>query len=201
MLSRRHSSSSMATARCMSSIRRRYSAGASDGARRDTHSAGRRNKKSGTSWKARHDALYASLAVRPGAKAWTTDVCVPISRLADCIMATKQDKSCGALFPIHLVGHVGDGNFHMAHILDPGNEREVAQAHELNERMIACGRSRWVGRPLASMVSATGRSASRKLNSAPRSKSCARVKRALDPENRMNPGSRRHGRIARRPRV
>ena len=63
-------------------------------------------------WQARHDALYAALALRPGARAWITDVCVPISRLAECIIETKQDNAA-APFPISLVGHAGDGNFHL----------------------------------------------------------------------------------------
>ena len=137
-------------------------------------------------WKARHDALYASLAVRPGAKAWTTDVCVPISRLAECIMETKKDNE-GALFPIHLVGHVGDGNFHMAYILDPENEREVAQAHQLNERMIF--------RALRMGGTSTGEHGVGygKKKYLPAEFGAAvdvmrAVKRALDPDNRMNPG-------------
>lgn len=63
-------------------------------------------------WKARHAAYFASLNLRPGSKALTTDVCVPISRLADCISETKQDfDSTGLVYT--LVGHVGDGNFHL----------------------------------------------------------------------------------------
>ena len=73
-------------------------------------------------WQARHDALYAALALRPGRAAWTTDVCVPISRLAECIVETKQDNA-GAPFPICLVGHAGDGNFHLIYVLDPGEPR------------------------------------------------------------------------------
>ena len=75
-------------------------------------------------WKARHDALYAALALRPGSRAWTTDVCVPISRLADCILETKRDN-IDAPFPIPLVGHAGDGNFHLLYILDPENARRA----------------------------------------------------------------------------
>jgi len=137
-------------------------------------------------WKARHDALYASLAVRPGAKAWTTDVCVPISRLAECIIETKKDN-VGALFPIHLVGHVGDGNFHMAYILDPSDQREVAQAHELNERLIL--------RALAMGGTSTGEHGvgyGKKKYLAdefgPAVDVMRAIKGALDPDNRMNPG-------------
>src|SRR5438132_5827020 len=66
-------------------------------------------------WKARHDPLYASLALRPGARAQLNDVCVPISRLAECVLETKEDNRT-APFPITLVGHAGDGNFHMLYI-------------------------------------------------------------------------------------
>ena len=75
-------------------------------------------------WQARHDALYAALALRPGSRAWTTDVCVPISRLAECILETKQDNA-GAPFPICLVGHAGDGNFHLIYVLDPAQRRRA----------------------------------------------------------------------------
>src|SRR5437899_3564229 len=86
-------------------------------------------------WQARHHALYAALALRPGAKGWTTDVCVPISRLAQCIIETKKDNA-GAPFPICLVGHAGDGNFHLIYVLDPEDATEVEYARALNERMV-----------------------------------------------------------------
>jgi D-lactate dehydrogenase (cytochrome) len=87
-------------------------------------------------WKARHDAYYASLALRPGAKAWTTDVCVPISRLADCIVATKKDLESSPLVGT-LVGHVGDGNFHMIYLLDPAKPEEVEEARRLTSLSVA----------------------------------------------------------------
>lgn len=87
-------------------------------------------------WQARHDAHYANMQLRPGAKAWPTDVCVPISRLADCISETRADiEKSGLLAPI--VGHVGDGNFHVDMVLDPNDEEEVARAVGLNERLVA----------------------------------------------------------------
>ncbi len=86
-------------------------------------------------WQARHDAHYANMQLRPGAKAWPTDVCVPISRLAKCIAETRQDiEESGLLAPI--VGHVGDGNFHVDMVLDPENESEIDRAIALNERLI-----------------------------------------------------------------
>src|SRR6195256_1240586 len=86
-------------------------------------------------WQARHHALYAALALRPGAKAWTTDVCVPISRLAECIVETRKDN-VGAPFPISLVGHAGDGNFHLHYIIDPNRPEEIEVARRLNERLV-----------------------------------------------------------------
>lgn len=86
-------------------------------------------------WQARHNAAYAAMALRPGCKMWVTDACVPISSLAECLLATRQDiKSSGLLAPI--VGHVGDGNFHLAILVDPDNSDEIARAHELNDKMI-----------------------------------------------------------------
>ena len=86
-------------------------------------------------WQARHDAHYANMQLRPGAKAWPTDVCVPISRLAECIAETRQDiEASGLLAPI--VGHVGDGNFHVDMVLDPENEGEINRAIALNERLV-----------------------------------------------------------------
>lgn len=86
-------------------------------------------------WRARHDALYASKAMRPGALVWATDVCVPISRLAECLIKTKEDiVASGLTAPI--VGHVGDGNFHVQFVLDPRLADEFAIAKDVNSRMI-----------------------------------------------------------------
>ena len=86
-------------------------------------------------WSARHDAYYAALALAPGKKAFTTDICVPISNLADCIIETKKDiEESNIIAPI--VGHVGDGNFHLIMLLDPENEKEVSEAKYLNERLV-----------------------------------------------------------------
>ena len=87
-------------------------------------------------WQARHDAYHAARALRPGAKGWATDVCVPISRLAECIVATKEDViRSGLLAPV--VGHVGDGNFHLAFIVNPDDPAEMARAAALNDRMVS----------------------------------------------------------------
>lgn len=86
-------------------------------------------------WKARHDAYYAGLALRPGAKGWATDVCVPISRLAECLGQTKVDLEASPLTST-IVGHVGDGNFHVLFLLDPGDLAQQEEAARLNVRMV-----------------------------------------------------------------
>jgi D-lactate dehydrogenase (cytochrome) len=137
-------------------------------------------------WQARHDALYAALALRPGAQAWTTDVCVPISRLAECILETKADNA-GAAFPIALVGHAGDGNFHLIYVLDPADPEELERARRLNERMVV--------RALAMGGTCTGehgvgygKMKFLEAEHGPGLEVMRTIKRALDPENRMNPG-------------
>ena len=137
-------------------------------------------------WHARHEALYAALALRPGARAWTTDVCVPISRLADCILETKADHA-GASFPIALVGHAGDGNFHLVYVLDPTNAAEIGEAGVLNERMVlralamggTCSGEHGVGYGKMKYLEAEHGDALDVMRA---------LKRALDPDNRMNPG-------------
>ena len=86
-------------------------------------------------WKARHQAYYASLALRPGGVGFVTDVCVPIGRLADCILETKRDLEASDL-PAPIVGHVGDGNFHVCFVLDPASEADHAEASRLNARIV-----------------------------------------------------------------
>jgi D-lactate dehydrogenase (cytochrome) len=137
-------------------------------------------------WQARHHAMYAAVALRAGARAWTTDVCVPISRLAECVLETKQDNA-GAPFPICLVGHVGDGNFHLIYVLDPDSRAELEEAGRLNERMVL--------RALAMGGTCTGEHGVGvgKLKYLPIEHGTSlevmrTIKRALDPDNRMNPG-------------
>jgi D-lactate dehydrogenase (cytochrome) len=86
-------------------------------------------------WTARHEALYASKALRPGSVTWATDVCVPISRLAECIAETRRDIDAAAL-TAPIVGHVGDGNFHVTFVLDPNDPAELGRAQEVNRRMV-----------------------------------------------------------------
>jgi D-lactate dehydrogenase (cytochrome) len=137
-------------------------------------------------WQARHHAFYAALALRPGSHAWTTDVCVPISRLAECVVATKTDHA-ELPFPVCLVGHAGDGNFHLIYMLDPGNPGELDEARRLNDRMITralalggtCSGEHGVGFGKMKYLAAEHGEALEVMRA---------IKRALDPDNRMNPG-------------
>ncbi len=137
-------------------------------------------------WQARHDAYYACLALRPGAKGMPTDVCVPISRLAECILETKKDvEETGLLAPI--VGHVGDGNFHLCIVFDPDDAEESARVHALNERMVhraiamdgTCTGEHGVGCGKQDFLIAEHGDAVSVMRM---------VKTALDPQNIMNPG-------------
>ncbi len=137
-------------------------------------------------WQARHDAFYACLALKPGCKSWATDVCVPISRLAECILETKRDVvESGLLAPI--VGHVGDGNFHLVYLLDPDSETDWAQAQELNDRMIkralemggTCTGEHGIGCGKLDLLAAEHGDALPMMRA---------IKQALDPDGLMNPG-------------
>ena len=86
-------------------------------------------------WKARHDAYYAAVNLRPGAVGWSTDVCVPISRLPECIAETKRDLAAASM-PATILGHVGDGNFHVIFSLDPNAPAEMAEATAINARLV-----------------------------------------------------------------
>jgi D-lactate dehydrogenase (cytochrome) len=137
-------------------------------------------------WQARHDAYYAALALRPGSKGWATDVCVPISRLADCIGETKADLAKSSI-PSALAGHVGDGNFHLIFMIDPNRPEEIAEASRLNDRMVAralamdgtCTGEHGVGYGKMDFLTAEHGEAVEVM---------ASIKRAIDPDNLMNPG-------------
>jgi D-lactate dehydrogenase (cytochrome) len=86
-------------------------------------------------WQARHDAYFAWKAAWPGRECWSTDVCVPISRLAECIIETQKDIAVSFL-PAGIVGHAGDGNFHVAFMLNPNEPKEMAEAERLNQRLV-----------------------------------------------------------------
>jgi D-lactate dehydrogenase (cytochrome) len=134
-------------------------------------------------WKARHDVYYASRALKPGSNELTTDVCVPISRMAECIVATRADLDALS-FPATIVGHVGDGNFHVLCMLDEEQEAEAeAFAARLVERAQAmggtCTGEHGVGYGKMKYLKAEHGEALEVMRA---------LKRALDPENRMNPG-------------
>ncbi|MCX7354421.1 MAG: FAD-binding protein [Alphaproteobacteria bacterium] len=137
-------------------------------------------------WQARHDAAYAAMAMRPNGKIWPTDVCVPISRLAECIAETKRDLD-GSFLMAPIVGHVGDGNFHLAFVLDPSKPEELKEAERLNERLVM--------RALAMDGTSTGEHGIGygKLDFLVAEHGEAvsvmrAIKMALDPDNLMNPG-------------
>jgi D-lactate dehydrogenase (cytochrome) len=137
-------------------------------------------------WTARHDVTYANKALRPGCEIWATDVCVPISRLAECILETKKDlKSSFLIAP--LVGHVGDGNFHLGFLINRDDPKELAEAERLNERL--------VHRALAMDGTCTGEHGiglgKMKFLTAEHGEAVGvmrQIKKALDPKNIMNPG-------------
>jgi D-lactate dehydrogenase (cytochrome) len=86
-------------------------------------------------WEARHNAYFACLQLKPGARALSTDVCVPISRLAECVVETAKDIDKASM-PIPLFGHVGDGNFHLVILIDPQKQAEIEEAKALNVRVV-----------------------------------------------------------------
>ena len=138
-------------------------------------------------WEARHNAYYAALAMRPCSKGWPTDVCVPISRLADCILETRSDIEKSEL-TVPLVGHVGDGNFHLLFLIDPENEEEELKRYQpLNDRLVE--------RALRMGGTCTGEhgigSGKIKYMEAEHGDSLdlmRQIKQAFDPDNLMNPG-------------
>ncbi|MCG8695747.1 MAG: FAD-binding protein [Minwuiales bacterium] len=137
-------------------------------------------------WQARHDAAYACKALRTGCEIWATDVCVPISRLTECILETKKDLAQSNLIA-PIVGHVGDGNFHLAFVLDLNNPAELKEADELNDRLVM--------RALAMGGTCTGEHGvgigKKKFLQAEHGEAVSvmrTLKMALDPQNIMNPG-------------
>ena len=86
-------------------------------------------------WQARHDAYFACLQLKPGCRCFPTDVCVPISRLAECIAETNEDIARISI-PIALFGHVGDGNFHLVVLVDPDNAKEMEEAAWISRRVV-----------------------------------------------------------------
>ena len=138
-------------------------------------------------WQARHDALLASSLLRPGARVLTTDVCVPISRLADCVEETQRDLAEHGLIAT-IVGHVGDGNFHLAVLVDMDDAAEIARAEALAARLArravamegTCTGEHGVGQEKIPYVAEELGPEALDL--------MRRVKAALDPRNLFNPG-------------
>jgi D-lactate dehydrogenase (cytochrome) len=131
---------------------------------------------------ARHNAFYAGVALRPGCKPWTTDVCVPISRLAECVLETRADvQQAGILAP--LVGHVGDGNFHLIFPMMPVTIAELQTAKE-STRGSSRGRSRWAAPCSGEHGVGVGKMAYLQAEHGESLEVMQAIKRALDPGNR-----------------
>ncbi len=138
-------------------------------------------------WTARHNAYFAAIQSRPGCRAVTTDTCVPVSRLADAMLDSLAEADASGL-PYFLVGHVGDGNFHVGYLIDPNNPDEHALAESLNHKLVAralslggtCTGEHGIGLHKMDFLRAeTGEGAVDMMRT---------IKRALDPDNIMNPG-------------
>ena len=138
-------------------------------------------------WQARHDAYWAGRGLRPGVQAIATDVCVPLSRLAECVTETQRDIAAhGLVAPI--IGHVGDGNFHLTLLVDMADAAEVKAAKILCERLVeralamdgTCTGEHGVGQgKMKYLAGELGE---------PALAAMAAIKRALDPDGIMNPG-------------
>ncbi len=142
-------------------------------------------------WQARHNAYFAMLQMRPGARAISTDCCVPISRLAECILDTKADCEKNDII-YSIIGHVGDGNFHVLMMIDPHDPADVAKAEGVNARMVAraismdgtCTGEHGVGmHKMDFLVQEHGEDAIATMRV---------LKHAFDPKNIMNPGKILH---------
>ncbi len=138
-------------------------------------------------WTARHNAYFAGVQSRPGCKVISTDTCVPISRLADCLLESVAEADASGI-PYFLVGHVGDGNFHFGYLLDPNNEAERETAEALNHKLVkralllegTCSGEHGVGlHKMEFLIDETGEGAVNMMRM---------IKQALDPQNIMNPG-------------
>ena len=137
-------------------------------------------------WRMRHDAYYAIMSAHPGKRAVTTDVCVPISRLADVVTETQADIADSGLYG-PLVGHVGDGNFHSTMVVDPEKPEELktakALAHRMTERALA-----HQGTVTGEHGVGLGKMAYMEAEHGAGWQVMADLKRTLDPDNLLNPG-------------
>jgi D-lactate dehydrogenase (cytochrome) len=138
-------------------------------------------------WTARHNAYFAAVQSRPGCRAISTDTCVPISKLADCLLDSVVEADATGL-PYFLLGHVGDGNFHFGYLIDPDSESERATAEDLNNKLVSralalggtCTGEHGVGlHKMDFLRTEAGDGAVAMMRA---------IKKALDPLNIMNPG-------------
>ena len=138
-------------------------------------------------WTARHNAYFAGVQSKPGCRVISTDTCVPISKLADCLLESVAEVDASGI-PYFLVGHVGDGNFHFGYLIDPNNPQERETAEDLNDRLVAralrlegtCTGEHGVGlHKMDFLKTETGLGAVDMMRT---------IKHALDPDNIMNPG-------------
>jgi len=138
-------------------------------------------------WTARHNAYFAAIQSRPGCRAISTDTCVPISRLADCLLDSVAEADASAI-PYFLVGHVGDGNFHFGYLIDPSDADELHRAEALNHQLVhralamqgTCTGEHGVGLHKMDFLRAEAGDGAITM--------MATIKQALDPLNIMNPG-------------
>jgi len=138
-------------------------------------------------WDARHHAYFAGLQLRPGSRAVSTDVCVPISRLAECVHETMEDVK-DYIAPVPLLGHVGDGNFHLMFLVDPAKPEETELAKQFNQRLVARA-LRLEGTCTGEHGVGMGKQASLRAELGDDVIDVMRdIKRLFDPENLMNPG-------------
>jgi D-lactate dehydrogenase (cytochrome) len=138
-------------------------------------------------WTARHNSYFAAVQSKPGCRAISTDTCVPISRLADCLLDSVAEADASGI-PYFLVGHVGDGNFHFGYLIDPNSQEERETAEKLNNQLVAralsmegtCTGEHGIGlHKMDFLVTEAGAGAVDMMRT---------IKRALDPKNIMNPG-------------
>ncbi len=138
-------------------------------------------------WTARHHAYFAGMQLKPGCRTVTTDTCVPISRLAECVTVASEEAEAAGLLH-YIVGHVGDGNFHIAYLVDPAVPAERERAEQLNREVVrraievggTCTGEHGIGlHKMDFLVDEAGAGAIDMMRT---------VKRALDPKNIMNPG-------------
>jgi len=138
-------------------------------------------------WTARHNSYFAAVQSRPGCRCISTDTCVPISRLADCLLDSVAEADASGI-PYFLVGHVGDGNFHFGYLIDPLDDAERERAEQLNRQLVAralslggtCSGEHGVGlHKMDFLINEAGDGAVAMMRT---------LKRALDPQGIMNPG-------------